>query len=364
MVVKVSVSPNKRCADQEDVCHNRWHPDIKPAVEISPGDEIVLETLDALDGQIRDTPDTSDIANIDAGPVHPLTGPIYVKGAEPGDLLVVRILDAGPLGSFGYTFVTKGFGFLRDVFDKPYKVRWELGRHYASSPDIPGVRIPAAPFPGVIGVAPSREQVREWRSREAGIASKGGLVLLPDPRGAVPSREPIASEGLRTLPPRENGGNLDVRNLAPGSEILFPVFVRGALLSVGDMHYAQGDGEVSVTAIEMGGVIRLSISLIKDGARKYGLKRPLYRPSPLAEAYKDYICIAGLNLDSAEDATSAARDGLLNMIEFLERTGYDRYQAYILFSVAGFLRLSQVVDVPTYTISACIPREVFTKISI
>lgn len=364
MATKISVSPKKRCAEQADVCHNRWHPDIKPAAEVVPGDEIVLETLDALDGQIKDAPGTDDVENLDTGPIHPLTGPIYVRGAEPGDLLVVKILDAGPLDGFGYTFVARGFGFLREIFDRPYKARWELGRHYATSPDIPGVRVPAAPFPGVIGVAPSREQLRQWRSREDAVASKGGLVLPPDPKGAVPAVEPIASEGLRTLPPRENGGNLDVRNLAPGSEVMLPVFVKGALLSVGDMHYAQGDGEVCVTAIEMRGTIRLSISLVKDGAKKYGVKRPIYRPSPIADTYRDYVCLAGLNLESAEDATSAAKDGLLRMIELLEAMGYDRYQAYVLFSVAGQLRLSQVVDVPNYTVSACIPREVFAKFSI
>jgi len=364
LVYRIKISPGKRCADEEDICHNRWHPSIKPILEISPGDEVVVEMRDALDGQIRNTPGADDVASMDAGAVHPLTGPIYVRGAEPGDLLAVRILDAGPIGDFGYTFVARGFGFLRDIFDRPYKVRWELGRHYATSPDIPGVRVPASPFPGVIGVAPSPEQLRAWRSREEGIAVKGGLVLLPDPRGAVPQREPIASEGLRTLPPRENGGNLDVRGLAPGSTVYLPVFVRGALLSMGDMHYAQGDGEVSVTAIEMSGFARISVSLIKDGARRYGIRRPFYTPSPYAEVYRDYLCVAGLNLEDAEDATKAARDALTEAISFLERAGYDRYQAYILFSVAGFLRVSQVVDVPTYTVSACMPREVFSRASI
>jgi len=364
MVLRIRISPGKRCADEEDICHNRWHPELKPIAEISPGDEVTIETRDALDGRIKNTPGADDVASIDASVVHPLTGPISVRSAKPGDLLVVKILDGGPISDFGYTFVARGFGFLREVFDRPYKVRWELGRYYASSPELPGVRIPAAPFPGVIGVAPSREILTRSRSREEAIALKGGLVLPPDPRGAVPSREPIASEGLRTLPPRENGGNLDVRNLAPGSEIFFPVFVDGALLSVGDMHYAQGDGEVSVTAIEMAGYVRLSVTLIREGARRYNIKRPIYRPSPQADSYRDYICVAGLNLESGEDATSAARDALLNMIDFLESRGYDRYKAYILFSIAGFLRLSQVVDVPVYTVSACIPREVFIDASI
>jgi len=236
MVLRIRISPGKRCADEEDICHNRWHPELKPIAEISPGDEVTIETRDALDGRIKNTPGADDVASIDASVVHPLTGPISVRSAKPGDLLVVKILDGGPISDFGYTFVARGFGFLREVFDRPYKVRWELGRYYASSPELPGVRIPAAPFPGVIGVAPSREILTRSRSREEAIALKGGLVLPPDPRGAVPSREPIASEGLRTLPPRENGGNLDVRNLAPGSEIFFPVFVDGALLFVGDMH--------------------------------------------------------------------------------------------------------------------------------
>src|SRR5262245_50871325 len=144
----------------------------------------------------------ADIARIDRGIVHPLTGPIHVEGAEPGDVLVVEILDVTP-GTFGYTALPPGLGFLReDAFD-PFLARWEIAGRWATSPDIPGVRIPAAPFMGVLGLAPSRRLLATIAAREQALLEGGALVFPPNPDGAVPDAEPIASEGLRTMPPRE-----------------------------------------------------------------------------------------------------------------------------------------------------------------
>ncbi|AET32813.1 acetamidase/formamidase family protein [Pyrobaculum ferrireducens] len=360
MVVRISISRNRRCSDEEDICHNRWHPDIKPAAEVEPGEEVVLETRDAFDGQITDAPSVDDVVRADLGVVHPLTGPIYVKGAEPGDVLAVHILDITP-DEFGFTVNVPGFGFLRDVFRDPYKIRWRISGFYAESPDLPNVRVPGAPFMGTIGVAPSRELLTKWRSREDEVAKKGGYVLPPDPRGAVPRREPIASEGLRTIPPRENGGNLDIKDLAPGSILYLPVFVKGALFSAGDAHFAQGNGEVCGTAIEMRASLRVKFEVVKDGMRRLGVTRPVFKPSPLVERFRNYFCLGGFNFHNAEDATQAARDAVLNMVSVLEGVGLNRYQAYLLFSVVGDLKLSQVVDVPNYTVSSCLPLDVFTK---
>src|SRR5262249_20857255 len=159
--------------------------------------------------------------------------PIFVDDAEPGDLLEVRVLDV-ETADFGWTAECPGFGFLRDLFPEPFLVRWRLAGGHAESPELPGVRIPEAAFPGVIGVAPSLEQTARIRARERATAERGGVALPPDPASAFPAGEPIASEGLRTIPPRENGGNLDVKQLTRGATVFFPVFVPGALLSIGD----------------------------------------------------------------------------------------------------------------------------------
>lgn len=305
------------------------------------------------------------MASADLGLVHPLTGPIYVRGASPGDLLVVEILDVVPAEA-GFSAIVPGFGFLRDLFPRPFKVRWIISGGRASSPDLPGVRIPGDPFLGVVGVAPSRALLEAARAREDAIRARGGLALPPDPRGAVPSREPIASEGLRTIPPRENGGNLDVRHLSPGSKIYLPVFVEGALFSAGDAHYAQGDGEVCGTAIEMRSRALLRFHLVKEGARRYGIGQPVVRPSEGSLrrfSWSRTVAVTGLGIleggGEAENATLSARQALINLIGLLEGAGYSREQAYVIASVAADLRLSQLVDVPHFTVTAFLPLDIF-----
>src|SRR5262249_10203681 len=150
-----------------------------------------------------------------------------------------------------------GFGFLRDLFPEPHLVRWRLAAGFAEAPDLPGVRIPEASFPGVIGVAPSHAQLHRIATRERATAERGGFVLLPDSRSAIPPTEPIASQGLRTIPPRETGGNLDVKQLVKGTTVYLPVWTEGALFSIGDGHFAQGDGEVCGTAVEMAATFHL-----------------------------------------------------------------------------------------------------------
>ena len=368
MVVRIRIDRSKRCADEEDICHNRWHPDIKPAVEVEPGEIVEIETRDALDGQITDKPGVDDVANARLGVVHPLTGPIYVRGAKPGDLLVVEVLDIKP-DSFGFSVAIPGFGFLRDIFKEPFKVRWRIEGGYATSEDLPRVRIPGDPFLGVMGVAPSRELMERIARREKALLEKGGFVLPPDPTDAVPAREPIASEGLRTIPPRENGGNLDVRHFSPGAKVYFPVFVEGALFSAGDAHFAQGDGEVCGTAIEMRATATLRFHVIREGAKRYNIRFPIYKPSDSSIrrfTYSKHIAVTGVGVigdeNASEDATFSARHALLNLIDLLEKAGYTREQAYILASVAADLRLSQVVDVPNFTVSAFLPLDIFTEV--
>lgn len=367
MVARISINPSKRCIDEADRCHNRWHPHISPAIEVEPGEIVEVETRDALDGQITSSPSFDDVANADLSLVHPLTGPIYIRGAKPGDLLVVEVLDIVP-DEFGFSVIIPGFGFLRDLYPKPYKVRWSIGGGYAISHDIPNVRIFGDPFFGVMGVAPSRQLMEVIRRREEDLRARGGFVLPPDPRGAVPSIEPVASEGLRTIPPRENGGNLNVRHFTPGSKVYFPVFVEGALFSLGDAHFAQGDGEVCGTAVEMRAKARLRFYVVKEGARKYNIKFPVFKPSESSLrrfTWSKTLAVVGVGVldekQEAENATLSARHALLNLIEILVKAGYTREQAYIIASVAADLRLSQLVDVPNFTVSAFLPLDIFIE---
>src|SRR6266513_1464610 len=182
----IRIDRSRPLADEPHVGHNRYHPDIAPVAEIGEGDEIALETRDALDGQIKPDMTAADLAAIEAGVVHPLTGPVFVKGAASGDMLEIEFTDiiAQPVG---FSAIIPGLGFLRDVMTEPFLVHWQLRDGWATSAEIPGVRIPGAPFMGVSGVAASAAQLAEWTAREQRVIDKGGLAFPPDPSGAVPA---------------------------------------------------------------------------------------------------------------------------------------------------------------------------------
>ncbi len=260
----ISIDRALPLARQPHKGHNRWHPDIEPAVRIAPGSTVDMETLDAIDGQLKPGMKPGDVS-IDLGRAHPLTGPVYVEGAEPGDLLAVKIENIAT-AEHGFTAILPGFSYLRDLFTAPFFVHWELGKDFAVSEQLPGVKIPGAPFMGVMGIAPSHELLERIIVREAELAARGGMVLPPDAAGAVPSDEPIASRALRTIPPRENGGNLDIRQLIAGSTLYLPVYVPGALFSA-DTHFAQGDGETCGTTVETS-TFTARFDLLKGEARR------------------------------------------------------------------------------------------------
>ena len=221
----IRIDRNKPLAEEPHLGHNRYHPDISPVAEVGEGEEIALETRDALDGQIKPGMKAADLAAIEPGVVHPLTGPVFVKGAVPGDLLEIEFTDilAQPTA---FSAIMPGLGFLRDVFTDPFLVHWRIADGWAISAEIPGVRIPGAPFMGVSAVAPSAAKLAEWTAREQRVIDKGGLAFPPDAAGAVPVG-PCGLAGLRTLPPRENGGNFDVKQLTKGAKLFLPVFVEG-----------------------------------------------------------------------------------------------------------------------------------------
>ena len=202
--------------------HNRWHPAIEPVARVAPGDEVVFETRDGLDGQLTRESRHEDCATLDLGLGHPLTGPVFVEGAEPGDVLEVELL-AYETPAFGVNCVIPGFGFLADVFTEPFLVRWELDGALARSDELPGVAVPACVHAGVVGVAPSAElmECNGVARRRSGQRRAGRR------RRARDGAPPLAASGLRTIPPRENGGNLDIRRLVAGATLLLPVHVPG-----------------------------------------------------------------------------------------------------------------------------------------
>src|SRR5580704_7934273 len=217
----IRIDRAKRLAHEPHLGHNRYHPDIAPIVEVAEGEEVALETRDALDGQLGPGATVADFPSLDVGAVHPLTGPVFVKGAAPGDILEIEFTDiiAQPVA---FSAIMPGLGFLRDVMTEPFLAHWRMADGWAISAEIPGVRIPGAPFMGVSGVAPSPQKLAEWTAREQRVIDAGGMALPPDPNGAVPTG-PCGLAGLRTLPPRENGGNFDVKQLTKGSTLFLPV---------------------------------------------------------------------------------------------------------------------------------------------
>jgi formamidase len=351
--------------DAPETGHNRWHPDVPPALSIAAGDEVVVDCRDGLDGQITPASSDADLLAMDLNRGHPLTGPIAVRGAEPGDVLRIEIL-AIETDSFGSTAVFPGFGLLGDLFTEPYLVTWGLHDGSATSGRLEGIRIPADPFVGVIGVAPSHERLELFRAREAELSAAGGVTLPPDANGAVPALEPYASRGLRTIPPRETGGNLDVPQARAGAILFLPVDVPGALLSLGDVHFAQGDGEVCGTAIEVHARVGLRIDVLPAARLGFRPRTPAFESvEPSWKGGRRHFVTTGLPIrpdgsNADMDTTLAARNALLAMIEWLgAERGLSREQAYVLCSVAVDFRISEIVDIPNPVVSALCPLDIF-----
>jgi len=363
----IRIARSKSLADEPHSGHNRYHPDIESKLEIGEGEEVALETRDALDGQITPATTVADFPSIDRGALHPLTGPVFIKGAEPGDLLEIEFLDIVSQPT-AFTGIFPGGGFLRDVMTNPFLVHWKIRDGWATSDQIPGVRIPGAPFMGISAVAPSTEKLVEWTQREKRVAEKGGRALPPDPAGAVPGG-PCGLHGLRTLPPRENGGNFDVKQLTKGSKLFLPVFKKGGLFSTGDAHFAQGDGEVCLTAVEMGATVVVRFRVHKGAAAARKFSSPVftqqhYFADPRFAVPERFLGVMGMPITSAgeieaENLNLACRNAVLNMIELLQERGFTREQAYVICSVAVDLRISNVVDVPNYVVSALLPEAIF-----
>jgi formamidase len=365
--------------------HNRWHPEVPPAVTVKPGSSFRMECLDWTDGQIANDDDPSDVRDVDLSVVHVLSGPVRVEGAKPGDLLVVDILDLGPLpgNEWGFTGIfdrTNGGGFLTDYYPDAAKAIWDLDGIYATSRHIPGVRFAGLSHPGLIGCAPSADLLDRWNAREAALIATDptrvpALANPPEPHNALlgalapgAAFDRVAREGARTVPPREHGGNCDIKNLSRGSRCYFPVYVDGANLSVGDLHFSQGDGEISFCgAIEMAGFIDLHVEIIPGGVAKYGMVNPIFLPGPVEPRFSEYLTFEGISVDDNGvqhylDAHLAYRNACLNAIRYLERFGYTGEQAYLLLSSAPIEgRISGIVDVPNACATLALPTAIFDQ---
>jgi formamidase len=369
-VKTIAIDRRRPLRDEPRTGHNRWHPEIPPAIEVAEGEEVALETRDATDGHLGPQSTVADFPGLPVGGIHPLTGPVLVQGARPGDLLEVEFVDIVPQ-PWAFTAIMPGLGFLRDVMTTPFLVHWDIADGSATSRQLPNVRIPGAPFMGVSGVAPSRQQVEAWTRREADWLARGGVVFAPDAGGAVPASGPAAAHGLRTLPPRENGGNFDVKQLSKGSRLYLPVAVDGALFSTGDGHFAQGDGEVCVTAVEMGATCVVRFRVHRGEAERREIRWPRFARNdyfidPRWAAPQRFIATMGMPVDEqgvnqGENLNVACRSAILNMMALLQERGFSREQAYVLCSVAVDLRISNAVDVPNYVVSAFLPEDIFSS---
>jgi acetamidase/formamidase len=299
--------------------HYGWDHGFAPVLCIAPGESVEFEVLDAAGGQLTHTSTSADISRLDFGRVNPVTGPVFIDGAEAGDVLEVSLLSFVPSG-FGWTANIPGFGLLADEFPEPALHLWSYDVTARTAAAFgQWARVPLKPFTGTIGVAP-------------------------------------AAPGLHSVvPPRRVGGNLDVRDLAEGARLYLPVEVAGALFSVGDTHAAQGDGEVCGTAIESPMRVALKFDLIK----RTPLSFPRFTtPGPVTRHLdaKGYEVTTGIGPDLMEAARAAVR----SMVEHLARwTGMPAVQAYMLCSVCADLRISEIVDLPNWTVSCYFPRVVF-----
>ena len=377
----ISVDLNESPHTNENI-HNRWHPDIPINVWVEPGDDFKIETYDWTGGQIKNDDDASDVRDVELEQVHYLSGPIGVKGAEPGDLLVVDILDIGAKedslwGFNGFFSKQNGGGFLTEHFPEAQKSIWDIEGMFTKSRHVPGVKYAGLIHPGLIGCLPDRKMLDMWNTRETALFNTDPgrtppLAALPNTQSAHmgamkgDARDKAAAEGARTVPPREHGGNCDIKDLSRGSKIYFPVYVDGAGLSMGDLHFSQGDGEITFCgAIEMAGWLHLRVELIKGGVEKYGVKNPLFRPSPITPKYDDYLIFEGISVDEQGtqhylDVHIAYRQACLNAIEYLKKFGYTGAQAYAILGTAPVQgHISGVVDIPNACATLWLPTDIF-----
>lgn len=296
--------------------HFGWDNTFSPKVRVEPGESLLIETIDSSAGQITSASSLDDLINLDFSRVNPVTGPIYVEGAQAGDAIAVTFQEFHGKG-WGWTGNIPGFGLLADQFTDPALFIWKFDKSNPQTTQFSnGAKIGLKPFVGTIGLG-------------------------------------LAESGLHSVvPPRHVGGNLDIRDMSVGTKIMLPVEVAGALLSVGDTHAAQGDGEVCGTAIESPFDVLIKIDLIKSA----NLKSPQFQTAGPVTSHVDkagYIVTTGVG----PDLMVGAREAVSRMVELLVKEyKLKPIDAYLLCSVAGDLRISEIVDMPNWVVSFYFPR--------
>ncbi|MCW2526709.1 MAG: hypothetical protein JWM76_1569 [Pseudonocardiales bacterium] len=355
------------------VMHNRWNRDLPAAVTVRPGEEVQLLCRDALDiGDQAKTMTADGTMTIDLGRIHPLTGPIDIEGAEPGDILEVEILDVSPLVDFGYVTISPALGLFGTLRPEPLAAFAPYTEASQLSDPNPG-RVPQAipeDQPYNSG-APSVALFRFERGQNTGFATfvgpdSGRQARIPiTPFMGILGNAPLRRGMYRTFPPSVsggNGGNTDVRQLVKGTRLQLPVYVEGARFSAGDGHMAQGDGEITGTAVETLMSATLRFSVIKNCViTSPRAIVPAADPTQLAMTTEmrehGYYVTTGTGPDLMENAKNAVRD----MIDWLvvdQRVSL--HEAYMLCSVVGDLKISETVDIPNWLVSMTFPRGIFS----
>ncbi|MHB8567471.1 MAG: acetamidase/formamidase family protein [Nitrososphaerales archaeon] len=303
----------KRNLVRKDTFHYKWSRDHKPVLHVKPGDRVHFEVNEVSSWQITKNSVTSDLAKIDDKKLYPLAGPVYIEGAAPGDALVVKI-EKVKIADWGWTAIIPGLGLLEEFKDPELNI-WNLkNKKYATFRK--GMKITLNPFCGVMGVAPAQEGYFD------------------------------------AMPPGKHGGNMDVKHLVDGAKLILPVWTEGALFSACDIHAAQGDGEVCVTAIECPGEATVSFDLVKHANISY----PQYFTTEKASTVGNFVT-TGISPDLMEASKIAVR----GMIDQLGKKGLSRNEAYMLCSVAGNLMIHEVVDAPNWVVGLALPRTIFDK---
>ena len=289
--------------------HNKFSRGIPPVLRVPSGAVVEVRTKEATDGQLTVGSTAEDMARLEFDPIHPLTGPIYVEGADPGDVLAVKLYEI-EVGDWGWTGIVPGFGLLAEEFPEAYLKTYRIEPGARSVRFSDRIEIPLKPFAGVMGVAPDTDEL------------------------------------LSTIPPRANGGNMDNPYLVAGTTVYFPVFVEGALFSIGDTHAAQGLGEVCGTAVEAPMRIVLGLRVIEGGR---AIREPEYETDELYA-----VTAFATTLDEAVQKATRF------MIDYLEQErGMNRTDAYALCSLVGDLQIAEVVNVPHVHVSMHMPKTIF-----
>jgi len=289
--------------------HTKFSSTIPPAITVPSGSVIEVYTHEATGGQLTIESKTAELATLDMDRIHTLAGPVYIEDAMPGDVLAVTLLEIKP-GNWGWMGIIPGLGLLADEFPEPMLTTFSLLDHVIEF--APGIHVPLSPFAGVMGVAPA------------------------------------TTEQLNTIPPRANGGNMDDPSLVAGTTVYFPVFVKGALFSIGDTHAVQGYGEVSGTAVEAPMRIVYKVRVVKGGL-------PMQEPQYETDSYYATTGVATTLDEAVKNATRY-------MMDYLVHThGLSRQQAYMLCSIAGDLKIAEVVDGPNKLVTMHMPKSIFTE---